>query len=155
MRLGAAVVSLLLVCIPAAAQHFHQHADPSSAEQFRRSPCDKKYATPPRDPDLQKVQWKAIHGSDIAREYFSQGMTLYYGFNFEAAERNFRAALEKDDTMAMAAWGIALASGPNINISNEGACASQARDLSKLAVDLAKTQPGIGDLERELITALR
>ena len=154
MRLATGFVSLLLVCLPAAAQHFHQHADAFLGEQFRRSPCDKAYTKPALDPAWQKVEWEATSKSDDARKYFRQGMTQYYGFNFEESARNFRAALETDPSMAMAAWGIALASGPNININMEGQCAEQALNKSRLAVELAKTQPGITDAERGLIDAL-
>lgn len=153
MRLAFAV--LLLVCHSATAQHFHHAADPSAgSKQFRRSPCDKTYTRPPLDPELQKVKWE-VTGNEIARKYFSQAVTEYYGFNFEAAARNFRAALEADPSMAMAAWGIALASGTNINITMQGDCATQAANLSRKAVELAAVQPGITKLERDLIAALR
>jgi tetratricopeptide (TPR) repeat protein len=154
MRLAAAV-SFLLLAPAGAAQHFHHHADPSpaAAPQFRRSPCQKSYTRPPLNPALQKVKW-TVTGSEEGRRYFSQGITEYYGFNFEEAARNFRAALEVDPTMAMAAWGIALASGPNINIDMQGACAKQAHDFSRVAAALAQKQPGITTLERGLIRAL-
>ncbi|HKO54913.1 MAG TPA: tetratricopeptide repeat protein [Thermoanaerobaculia bacterium] len=154
MRLAARFVPLLLVCLPAAAQHFHHHADASASEQFLRSPCEKTYAKPALEPKWQKVEWK-VTGKETARTYFNQGMTHYYGFNFEEAARNFRAALDEDSSMAMAAWGIALASGPNININMEGECAKQAVAMSIHADDLAKTQPGISDFERATISALR
>jgi tetratricopeptide (TPR) repeat protein len=155
MRMPA-VVSLLILTLPAAAQHFHSHHHLEAAEQgqFRRSPCNKVYTRPPLDPALQKVAWAVTTRNDTARRYFSQGITEYYGFNFEESARNFRAALEADPTMAMAAWGIALASGPNININMQGECATQARKRSQEAVALAKTQPGITAQERGLIDAM-
>jgi tetratricopeptide (TPR) repeat protein len=154
MRFAVAVV-LTLACHTAAAQHFHHAPDPSPAAppQFRRSPCDKTYTRPPLDPALQKINWR-VTGNETARKYFSQGLTEYFGFNYEAAIRHFRAALEADPAMAMAAWGIALASGSNINIYMEGSCAKQALDRSRQAVELAKTQPGISQLERDLTAAL-
>jgi tetratricopeptide (TPR) repeat protein len=153
MRSAFAVVLLLFVCSTASAQHFHQHAGAGDTAQFRRSPCNKTYTRPALDSELQKVVW-SVTGNETARKYFSQGMTEYYGFNFEAAARFFRAALEVDSSMAMAAWGIALASGPNINIQMQGECAVQALERSREAMRLAKTQPGITQLERDLINAL-
>jgi tetratricopeptide (TPR) repeat protein len=153
MRSAFAIVLLLFVCTAASAQHFHQHAGAGDAAQFRRSPCNKTYTRPALDAELQKVVFP-VTGNETARKYFSQGMTEYYGFNFEAAARAFRAALEVDSSMAMAAWGIALASGPNINIQMQGDCAVQALERSREAMTLARTQPGITQLERNLILAL-
>ena len=154
MRLATGFVSLLLIAVPAAAQHFHHHVDAGLGEQFRRSPCAKEYTKPPLDAAWQKVTWEPTSQSADARKYFRQGMTQYYAFNFEESARNFRAALQTDPAMAMAAWGIALASGPNININMQGKCAEDALHNARLAVELAKKQPGITAPERGLIEAL-
>jgi tetratricopeptide (TPR) repeat protein len=53
--------------------------------------------------------------SPTAQRYFDQGLALVFGFNHDAAIRSFAAAEELDPECAMCAWGIALASGPNIN----------------------------------------
>lgn len=51
----------------------------------------------------------------LARRYFDQGMMLTYSFNPEEAMRSFEAAVALDPRFASAWWGLAWASGPNIN----------------------------------------
>lgn len=53
--------------------------------------------------------------SEQAQRYFDQGLRLVYGFNHAEAVRAFEEAARLDPSAAMAYWGIALASGPNIN----------------------------------------
>ena len=53
--------------------------------------------------------------SPETQKYFSQGLNFYFGFNHGEAIRSFQAALALDPSCAMAHWGIALSSGPNIN----------------------------------------
>jgi tetratricopeptide (TPR) repeat protein len=53
--------------------------------------------------------------SSQAQKYFNQGLNFYFGFNDGEAIRSFQAALALDPSCAMAHWGIALSSGPNIN----------------------------------------
>ncbi|GGC69950.1 hypothetical protein GCM10011396_16220 [Undibacterium terreum] len=50
-----------------------------------------------------------------AQAYFDQGLKLVYAFNHEAALASFVRAIELDPHLAMAAWGMAYALGPNIN----------------------------------------
>ncbi len=67
--------------------------------------------------------------SEAARRFLDQGLTLHYGFNHEEAIRSFEEAARLDPRCAMAWWGVALASGPNINLpmdSPGGARAYQA-----------------------------
>jgi hypothetical protein len=52
-------------------------------------------------------------GSMLAE--FLQGLTLYYGFNHEAAIKSFRQVILLDPDCAMAWWGQAISAGPNIN----------------------------------------
>lgn len=51
-----------------------------------------------------------------AQRYFNQGLAFLQGFNHGAAIRSFEQAAELDPECAMAHWGIALASGPHINL---------------------------------------
>ncbi|MES2071179.1 MAG: hypothetical protein V4488_12580 [Pseudomonadota bacterium] len=51
----------------------------------------------------------------LAQAYFDQGLKLVYAFNHEAALASFVRAIELDPKLAMAAWGMAYALGPNIN----------------------------------------
>lgn len=53
--------------------------------------------------------------SDESQAYFDQGLTLYYGFNHEAAILSFQQAIALDSNCAMAWWGQAISAGPNIN----------------------------------------
>ena len=53
--------------------------------------------------------------SELAQQYFDQGLRLVYAFNHEEAIRSFEAAAQLDPQAAMPYWGIALALGPNIN----------------------------------------
>ena len=54
--------------------------------------------------------------SQEAQRYFDQGLRLLYAFNLEEAERSFKYCAWLDARAAMCYWGVALASGPDINI---------------------------------------
>src|SRR4051795_7818744 len=54
-----------------------------------------------------------------AQRYFDQGLALMYGFNRYEALRSFRKSAELDPEAAMAQWGIAMATGPYINMDGE------------------------------------
>jgi tetratricopeptide (TPR) repeat protein len=153
MRWIVAAAVFLLACPIAVAQFCHRIASPAPGDEFRQSPCCKVFAEPDLDPRWQKVKWE-VTGKPEARLYFRQGMTQYYGFNYEEALRNFRMAKKVDGAMAMASWGMALAAGPNINLGMDRNCHDLAKKESKSAVEKARTQPGITPLERTLIDAL-
>ncbi|MCB1043162.1 MAG: tetratricopeptide repeat protein [Acidobacteria bacterium] len=53
--------------------------------------------------------------SSDAQLWFDRGLALVFAFNHEEAIACFSRALEADPQCAMAHWGIAYASGPNIN----------------------------------------
>ncbi len=57
-----------------------------------------------------------------AQAYFDQGLRLQFAFNHPEAIRSYESALELDADCAMCLWGIALASGQNINggMTDEG-----------------------------------
>jgi tetratricopeptide (TPR) repeat protein len=153
MRRVAFAALFLFVCPIAVAQHFHHAMATAPEDDLRGSPCTKEFEPAVLQPDLQKVPW-AVTGSEEARKFFSQGMTQYYGFNYEEAMRNFRGAAKADPGMAMASWGIALAAGPNINLGMDDECRLLARSESAKAIELAKKQPGISKVEVELVNAL-
>lgn len=54
--------------------------------------------------------------SELAQQYFDQGLRLTYAFNHGEAIRAFAEAARLDPDCAMCYWGIALAHGPNINL---------------------------------------
>ena len=54
-----------------------------------------------------------------AQKYFNQGLSLMYGFNRYEALRSFRKAAELDPKAPMAQWGIAMATGPYVNLDGD------------------------------------
>jgi tetratricopeptide (TPR) repeat protein len=54
-----------------------------------------------------------------AQKYFDQGLSLMYGFNRYEALRSFRKAAELDPLAPMAQWGIAMATGPYVNMDGD------------------------------------
>jgi tetratricopeptide (TPR) repeat protein len=65
--------------------------------------------------------WKhAIQtSSPEAQKYFDQGLSLMYGFNRYEALRSFRKAAELDPKAPMTQWGIAMSTGPYINMDGD------------------------------------
>src|SRR5688572_13472319 len=61
-----------------------------------------------------------------AQRFFDQGLRFIFGFNHGEAIRSFRRAAELDPKLAMAHWGVAVALGPNINMSMEPDAHKQA-----------------------------
>ena len=53
--------------------------------------------------------------SPEAQAWFDQGLTLMYGFNHEEAIRSFAEATRLDPNCTMAYWGLAHASGTDLN----------------------------------------
>lgn len=64
--------------------------------------------------------------SNKAQQYFDQGLRLVYAFNHEEAILAFEEAARLDPYAAMAYWGVALASGPNINAAMDKAAVRRA-----------------------------
>ena len=90
--------------------------------------------------------------SSQAQKYFNQGLNFYFGFNDGEAIRSFQAALALDPSCAMAHWGIALSSGPNINfpLVPPPAAALAWKELGLAEKYAVKASP----LEQMLIEAL-
>lgn len=59
---------------------------------------------------------KVTTASPEAQRYFEQGLNFLFGFNHGSSIRSFQEAARLDPACAMAHWGIALASGPHINM---------------------------------------
>ena len=70
---------------------------------------------------------------------FDRALTMYYGFNRDAAQRTFARAATLDPRAAMPQVGIALARGPNLNMdatpSDVRAACDASRDAVRLAAD--------------------
>jgi tetratricopeptide (TPR) repeat protein len=54
-----------------------------------------------------------------AQKFFDQGLTLVYSFNKHEALRSFEKASQLDSRAPMNFWGIAMASGPYINMDGD------------------------------------
>jgi tetratricopeptide (TPR) repeat protein len=84
------------------------------------------------DPDPQLRQDLGDHHHPVttanaeAQAYFDQGVRLTYAFQHDMAVRSFRAAVRRDSACAMCWWGIAWASGPNINAAMDSASGIRA-----------------------------
>ena len=92
-----------------------------------------------------------------AQRYFDQGMVLAFGFNHAESIRSFRAAQTLDPRCAMCFWGEALATGPNINVTNNGKAvmAPAERVSARAAIDAALALiDGITPKEQDWIRAL-
>jgi tetratricopeptide (TPR) repeat protein len=57
--------------------------------------------------------------SPEAQRFFDQGLNEMYGFNRYEALRSFKKAAELDPSAAMPHWGVALSTGPYINMDGE------------------------------------
>ena len=90
--------------------------------------------------------------SPKAQRYFNQGLAFYHGFNHGEAIRSFQTAVQADPKCAMAHWGIALASGPHINLV---LVPPPAAELAWAELKLAQENAEhASPVERDLIEAL-
>jgi len=89
--------------------------------------------------------------SDSAQVYFDQGLRLSYAFNHPAAVASFEKAASFDPECAMCYWGVAWASGPNINAALSPEAGEVAHHAIHRALDLAD---GVTDRERAYIEAM-
>ena len=101
---------------------------------------------------LGSYKHKVTTDSPKAQRYFDQGLGFYHGFNHGAAIRSFQAAAALDPKCAMAHWGIALASGPHINLPLVPPPAAELawKELQLAQANATRATP----LERDLIEAL-
>ena len=98
----ALIVGLALMLVPNAFTQ-HNHADPQAAPA-----------------QLLEGLGNHVHPidtkSELAQQFFNQGIALIFGFNHDEAARQFAKAAELDTQSPMPHWGIALALGPNYNL---------------------------------------
>ncbi len=88
---------------------------------------------------------------EAAQQYFDQGLRLLWAFNHADATRSFEEAERRDPTCAMCAWGIALASAPNINQPMDSAKGMTAyRAIQRARARMTAASPR----EQALITAM-
>jgi len=109
-------------------------------------------AKEPVFPGLGSYKHKVTTASPEAQRYVNQGLAFYHGFNHGAAIRSFQQAAELDPKCAMAHWGIALASGPHINLP---IVPPPAAELAWKELQLAQENAvQTSAVERDLIEAL-
>jgi tetratricopeptide (TPR) repeat protein len=101
-------------------------------------------------PGLGTSTFSVTARDEQARAWFAQGLLLTYAFEHQEATRVFRAALARDPSCAMCAWGVAYALGPNINNSDRG----PVRDIRRYIELAQQAAPGASALERALIGAM-
>jgi len=108
--------------------------------------------TPKLFSGLGKIHHPISTKNAMAQRYFDQGLALAYGFNHEGAIDSFREAARLDPDCAICWWGIAWASGPNINAPMGPDGARQAWEAAQQAKRLAAHA---SPEERELIEAIQ
>ena len=101
-------------------------------------------------PGLGTATFAVTAKDEQARAWFAQGLQLTYAFEHTEAVRVFRAALARDPSCAMCAWGVAYAMGPNINNPDRG----PVRDIRAYIQRAQQAAAGASPLERALIQAM-
>ena len=84
---------------------------------------------------------------------FKQGMIHLYGFNFEEANRNMKAAISIENDCIMCYWGLAYSYGPNINLGVYSDAAKNGRIAIQKAISLLKRNNVISQKEIDLVYA--
>lgn len=124
------------------------HPMPSSFSQCAEPETDVALI-----PNLGTLNHPVSTANPRAQAFFNQGLTLLFAYNFEEAVRSFKQAAKADPTLAMAHWGIAMASGANINIDVDSPCEAVAYAAIGKAKQVASQHPTT-DAERAYINAL-
>jgi tetratricopeptide (TPR) repeat protein len=101
-------------------------------------------------PGLGTATFAVTAKDEQARAWFAQGLQLLWAFEHTEAVRVFRAALARDPSCAMCAWGVAYALGPNINNPDRG----PVREIRRYIERAQQAAPGASPLERALIQAM-
>jgi len=93
---------------------------------------------------------QASTGQPMAQRFFDQGMTLFYGFEWNEAIRSFREATRLDPRCAPCHWGLAIGLAHKVG-PLDGSEYAQA----KAAIDTARTlKSRASPVEQDLIEAL-
>jgi len=79
--------------------------------------------------DLGTYRPAFLKTNDEAAAWFARGLAWLYSFNHEEAVHCFRAAVEADDDLALAWWGIAISSGPFMNLPWDWLNAAEKADM--------------------------
>ena len=128
---------LLLLCVQGTSAQEHHSAGPAKPASLLPGLGQHHHPISTRSPEAQR--------------FFDQGLTLVFGFNHDEAVRSFEQAAKLDPQSPMPWWGIALALGPNINMSMDEAQHKRAYEALQKAVSLAANAP---ENERAYVEAL-
>jgi len=126
----------------AAQEHHHPPGMPTNESSTTATPLYQ---------NLGSLHHEVTTKSDLAQQYFDQGLRLTYAFNHDEAIKSFKQALVHDSTCAMCYWGIAYALGPNINLPMDSSLVRPAWDASYNAV---RFSVNVSPRERAYIDAL-
>ncbi len=139
------VIRLLSLSLLASCAVGNAADDPSHARRAAATIADSL------DPRLGSYGREITTSSVRAQAFFNQGLRLEYAFNHERALQSYEAALRADSSCSMCWWGIALASGPNINAPMTEAGATMAL---RAIGEATRRGEAATPLERRLIDAL-
>lgn len=142
------VLLCTMLSIPSALAAW-QHDHPSSRAA---TPPTSTAPTVPLYANLGTHRLAISTAVPLAQEYFNQGLRLLYGFNHAESVRSFLEAERIDPQCAMCAWGVALASGPNINASMDAGSGQAAWEAIGRA--RARAERATALVEHALIEAL-
>ncbi len=121
----------------------------ASAQMLSRPRTDAPAV--PLNPSLGAHSYRVTVSLPLAQNYFDQGLRWLWAFNHAEAIRAFREGERLDPSCAMCAWGIAFASGPNINAAMD----APGLDTARAAIARArKLVSSVSARERRLIEAL-
>jgi tetratricopeptide (TPR) repeat protein len=123
-----------------AQEHHHPPGQPTQGAE----------ATPLYD-NLGTLHREVTTRSQVAQQYFDQGLRLTYAFNHDEAIKSFKQGLKHDSTCAMCYWGVAYALGPNINLPMDTSAARPAWEAVQQAM---KHSESVTPIERAYIEAL-
>ena len=126
-------------------------ATPLQAQQHRHSGNGASPVRVPLYTNLGSHHYAITTRNPQAQRYFDQGIRLSWAFNHAEAIRSFAEGERIDSSCAMCAWGIAFASGPNINAAMDSAAGVRAFQAIQRA---RKRAAGVSVRERALIDAL-
>jgi tetratricopeptide (TPR) repeat protein len=135
----------LVLSLTAAKLSGQEHAHPPGL------PTTDTAAETPIYDNLGTLHREITTGSQVAQQYFDQGLRLTYAFNHEEAIKSFKQGIKHDSTCAMCYWGMAYALGPNINLPMDTAGVKPAWNAVQQAL---KYSASVTPIERAYIEAL-
>ena len=116
---------------------------------FGCSTNQKKQA--PLFDNLGTLDFPITTNSELAQNYFNQGVILAYGFNHEEAFRSFEEVARLDSNCSMAYWGMAYVLGPNINLPMDAGSVHTAYEAIQKAITLLDDET---QREKDFVMAL-